>query len=120
MLEGTFSLAWLPDVASLRSWKTTFPDPSTSPACYTRSLLIKYPWDIMVEDTEEGSWVPAFSRVAHFALVIPTWAGSDTDREMSLVLFHAFSPALKSLRVAVATDVPFLHVSNLIHSFPRL
>ena len=74
----------------------------------------------MVEDKEEGSWIPAFSRVVHFELVIPTWAGSVTDREMSLVLFHAFSPALESLRVAVATDVPFLHVSNLIHSFPRL
>ena len=39
---------------------------------------------------------------------------------MYLVPFHAFSPVLKSLRVAVATDVPFLHVSNLIYSFPRL
>ena len=111
-----FARIALPDVASLQSWKTAFPDPSTSPACYTRSLGIKYPWDIMVEDTEEGSWIPAFSRVAYFELVIPTWARSDTDREMSLVPFHTFSPALGSIRVAVAADVPFLHVSNFIHS----
>ena len=115
-----FARIALPDVASLRSWKTAFPDPSTSPAYYTRSLLIRYPWDIMVEDVEEGSWIPAFSRVAHFEVVIPTWARSDTDREMSLVPFHAFSPALGSIRVAVANDVPLLHVSNLIHSFSRL
>ena len=104
--------------ATLRSWRTTFPDPSTSPARYTRSLYVEYP-QVKTVDVESGGWIPTFSQVVHFEVMIPR-PRSDVDKpEISLIPFHGFSPELRSLRVASA-DFPSLPISNLIHSFPRL
>jgi hypothetical protein len=48
-------------VEDLESWKETFPDPSTSPMCYAKTLAIDCP----SSDAEVGGWIRGFSRVVH-------------------------------------------------------
>ena len=103
---------------SLRSWRKAFPDPSTSPACYTRLLTIHCPQVVTATDAEEGGWIPTFSRVVNFVVDIRKPDSPDAPR-VSLVPFHGFSPALKSLLVTF-TVFPASRVSNLIHSFTLL
>jgi hypothetical protein len=103
---------------NLRSWKHTFPDPSTSPACYTNTLFIRYPRVVTIADAGEGGWITTFSRVAHLEIEI---LGTDCSPETSLVPFHGFSPVLKSLHVSLrAIHVRPSHVLDLICSFPLL
>ena len=104
-------------VQNLQSWKTLFPHPSTSPACYTRSLLVRNPEGITVADAEEGGWIPTFSQIAHLEIVI---SGRNIDEpEAFLLPFHRFSPAIRSLRVYFAR-FPLSSIFNLVQSFPRL
>ena len=49
-------------VKNLQSWKKAFPDPSTSPAHYTKTLLTD------CADVEVGSWIGGFSQVVHLEL----------------------------------------------------
>ena len=102
----------------LQSWKSTFPNPSTSPAYhYAQTLTIDFFPTITAADAEEGGWIPAFSRVVCFEV-----GTHDEDRNgptTSLSPFHGFSSALKSLRVAF-TALPSSDVFNLIYSFPHL
>lgn len=100
--------------ANLQSWKNTFPDPSTSPAHYTQTLSIVFPLVITAADAGEGGWIPTFSRVVHFEVDI-----RKTSPPVTLVPFHGFSSAIKSLCVTFA-DFPPARVSSLIHSFPLL
>jgi len=98
----------------LAEWKKTFPDPTNSPAYHTRSLFVGCPRSVTAEDAEEGGWIRAFSRVVRFEV--------DTRRyyhsEISLVPFHNFSPALKSLRVI--SSIPRSRIFNLVCSLPLL
>ena len=54
--------------ARLQSWKTTFPDPSTSPACYTKDLVVWCPQLVTAADAEERGWIRTFSQVVHLGL----------------------------------------------------
>ena len=96
----------------LQSWKNTFPDPSTSPAHYTKYLLVHCPEAVTAADAEERGWIPAFSRTARFDVNI-------SDDALSLVPFHGFSPAVKSLSVFYV-DYPFSRILSLIRSFPHI
>ena len=99
----------------LRSWKTSFPDPSTSPAHYTRSLFIVLPQTITPADARQGGWIPSFSHVAYFS-------ASDSgmgDADRSFILFHGFSPAIRSLQLTF-TVVSLSRTLDLIVSFPLL
>ena len=99
----------------LQSWRKTFPDPSNSPARYTRTLSVKYAKDATVADTVEGGCIPTFSRVVCLELYIhPT-----SLREISLSPFHQFSPTLKSLHVNTVA-FPCTRIFNLALSFPLL
>ena len=98
----------------LRSWKTTFPDPSTSPAHYTRSLFIQFPCAVTPADAEEGGWIPTFSHVVSLAISIEA-----TNASVPLSLFHGFSPVIRSLRLASTTVAPSLTL-DFICSFPLL
>ena len=103
---------------SVELWKVTFPEPSTSPACYTRSLVIKYPMAVATADAGEGGWITTFSQVEDFQFDFLTM----TINPMSisyLVPFHGFSPILKSLSVMYTAFHPS-GLFNLIQSFPRL
>ena len=100
------------DPQHIETWKTTFPDPSTSPARYTENLVVWCAGNITVADAEERGWIFAFSRVVHFDV---DFYGPNS----SLLLFHGFSPSLKSLRLTFF-DFPFSQILNLIHSFPLI
>ena len=101
----------------LQSWKNLFPDPSTSPACYTKTLLIRLPLPVTSADAKEGGWIPTFSRVTFFGVDDPLWHGD--KRAASLALFHGFSPTLKSLHVTCGVFQPS-RILYLVHSFPLL
>ena len=123
------SKSWIPrtrnilfaDVAfnspeKLQSWKNTFPDSSTSPAWYTRSLFIMFPQVITAVDAEEGGWITAFSRVVRLKV--------DTEDAMvndlvSLIPLHGFSPVVKFFHAIISCH----HSSpifDLVLSFPSL
>ena len=99
----------------LFSWEDTFPDPSTSPACYAKTLYIGCS-QLVAADAKAGSWIRGFSRVGHLELSSQTLI---SGRMFSLVPFHGISPVVQSLRV-VAPALPFPGIINLIVSFPRL
>ena len=86
---------------------TTFPDPSTSPARFARSLFISLPQFLAPVDTEDG-WIAPFSRVAR---------GVQTHEPLSP--FHGFSPVVRSLCLTFDT-VSHAQLLNLIYSFPLL
>jgi len=112
----------------LKAWKRTFPDPANSPAYHTCSLFVGCPLFVTVADAEEGGWIRAFSRVARFELRTDRCYHSETSLilspmrchhpEISLVPFHNFSPALKSLRLI--SSLPGSQVFNLVCSLPLL
>jgi hypothetical protein len=101
----------------LRSWKGTFPDPSTSPAYYAKTMFIRCPEAVMAADAEVGGWIRGFSRVEH--LVIGTRDHLVDEWRVSLVPFHGISPTVKSLRM-VLPGFPSSHIFDLILSFPLL
>ena len=105
--------------ANLESWKKTFPDPSTSPAHYTKSLRVGCPYVVTAADADAdaGGWIRGFSRVVELELDACN-ARTDQPR-ISLVPFHGFSPAIKSLSMTFSTLPPSRTV-NLILSFPLL
>jgi hypothetical protein len=99
----------------LRSWKERFLDPSTSPSCYTRTLTINCLQVVTAVDAEEGGWIGGFSHIEHLRVHGPTASTSGSP----LAPFHGFSPAIKSLRVAVPA-LPPSQIFNLTLSFPLL
>ena len=103
-----------PTEGSSESWKETFPDPSTSPAHYAKTLVV----DCLLVATS-GSWIRGFSRVEH--LELSTYAlDFDFDESATPFLpFHGFSPVIKSLRVVIFALRPS-QVFNLILSSPLL
>ena len=54
----------------LESWKEMFPDPSTSPGHYARTLFVDY-FRITVADadSEAGGWIRGFSGVVYLGVV---------------------------------------------------
>ena len=105
------------DTKDLESWKTAFSDPSTSPARYTRVLLVKYPLTVAATDGEEGGWISTFTNVVEFKVnavkTVDNWSA------IHLFPFCGFAPALKSLHLSFYA-APSSQVFNLIHSFPLL
>jgi hypothetical protein len=97
----------------LQSWKTTFPDPFTSPACYTRNLSVRFCPVAIAAGGEEGGWIQTFSRTVHFEI------GTHSEPATFLLPFHGFSPALKSL-LLVFTTLPSALVFDFVYSFPLL
>ena len=109
----------LSTVAILQSWKQTFPNPSTSPAYYTKLLVIRCPQVVTVVDAEDGGWLSAFSRVECLVIVIPIVG----ELKISLAPFYGLSPVTKSLRVVLAafqSRPSPSRVFDFICSFPLL
>ena len=101
----------------LQSWKNLFQNPTTSPARYTKTLLIKHPCVVTTGDGEDDGWILSFSRVVRLEVDI---YGAGTDGPVfSLVPFHGFSPALKSLHL-IFFSFSSSQISDLIFSFPLL
>jgi len=108
-----FAEVWFNTGEHLESWKEAFPDPSTSPACYTKTLLINCPHIVTTTDAEPGGWIRSFSHVVHLTL------GSFDKLTGSLLPFHGLSPIVKSLHVGLIAPSPS-QTFNLILSFPLL
>lgn len=95
-------------------WKKAFPDPTSSPASYTRSLFIFGIPTITIEDTCLGGWIRTFNGIVHLH-VEPL----GRDDQLSLAPLYGLSSTLKSLRL-VHTSVPSPEVLGLVCSFPLL
>jgi hypothetical protein len=105
-----------PTAKSLESWKEMFPDPSTSPACYAKTLSIGCLQVVTAADAGAGGWIRSFSRVVHLEVGDE---GSFPDESFSLTPFHGFSPTIKSIRVSLPTLLPS-QTFNIALSFPLL
>ena len=53
----------------VESWRETFPDPSTSPARYAKTLLLDYTNIVMSGDAESSGWIRGFSRIVHLEVI---------------------------------------------------
>ena len=102
-------------IDDLESWEAIFPDPSTSPVHYTKTLFGCC--SVVAAAAKEDRWVSAFSSVVH--LTMSTLKTGSSPMAISLVPFHGFSLALKSLRLVSATFTPS-QIFDLICSFPLL
>jgi hypothetical protein len=106
----------LRDEKRLKQWKKTFPDPSTSPAHYAKTLFVGRPQAVVAAGAELGGWIRGFFGVINLRV------GSrvlSADRSIYLVPFHGLSPGIKSLHVTVPA-LPPSRIINLISSFPLL
>ena len=106
---------------SLKSWKKTFPDPSTSPARYTKVLSIGGPEVVKTADVEgRRQWIKAFSRVVCLVMDGGSWYYPPARGWVpACILLRGISPVIKSLRVKhVFFSSPRLF--DLILSFPLL
>ena len=103
---------------TLESWKETFPNPSTSPARYTETLLVHCTHIVTAEDVETDGWIRGFSRVVHLE-VVADYSRDAVQSARSLALFHGFSPAIKSLHVGFSV-APSAQIFDLALSFPLL
>ena len=101
----------------LDSWKTTFPDPTNSPAYHTHTLSIGCVQFIEEADAEEGGWIQTFSRVERLIVNCP-WMNF-YPAAISLAPFHKFSSTLKSLDLT-SLLLPLSQIFYLIHSLPLL
>jgi hypothetical protein len=95
----------------IEPWMKAFPDPSNTPAHYTRTLWV-YGFPPI---TDAGPWIRAFHRVVDLYVDTVGWNLS----EVSLVPLHGLSPTLKSLDITYHS-FPFSEILNLICSFPSL
>lgn len=105
------------DERMLQSWKESFPDPSTSPAHYTRIMVVACAHVVTAADGEPGGWITGFSRVVRF--VINSLSMLDHWPTVTFTPFHGFSPAIKSIRVVFVFCPPSKFL-DLIFSFPLL
>ena len=107
---------------NLESWKEKFPDPSISPAHYASSLFVSCIHSVTPADAEEGGWLRGFSCAVHLGVggsgPAPGGLSLSPLHTSTLVPFHGFSSAIKSLRVAFAFLSP--ETFDLVLSFPLL
>jgi hypothetical protein len=99
--------------ARLRSWKQAFPNPLSSPGRWTKTLRIACIGNITTAEAGAGSWIKAFSNVCSFEVHTPP------AFHVSLVLFHGFSVALKSIMIYFG-PANFEEIFKLLFSFPLL
>jgi len=99
------------------SWKEMFPDPSISPAHYTKTLLIDCSHIVTAADAEARSWIRGFSCVVHLRVYIRGLYSYESVAP--LVPLHGFSPIVKSLRME-AIALPSSQMFDFILSFPLL
>ena len=99
--------------SSIESWTRAFPDPSNSPAHYTRRLCIRDPEAF---SASLSTWTRSFRHVQELSVKTIRWGG---HYGVSFVQLHGLSPTLKSLHVS-SVGTPVSEVLGLICSFPLL
>ena len=105
-----------PKTSPIESWMKAFPDPSDSPAHYTRSLSIGIPSLITAANADARAWLRSFRNVARLLVFKAIW---DDDSHISFIQLHGFSPILESLSLKYPSALPS-EVLNLAFSFPSL
>ena len=101
---------------TLESWMRTFPDPSNSPAHYTRSLHLSHFDVIAVAISDALPWIHSFNQIVELGV---TPAGSDERHTSYYTRLHGLSPTLKYLRIS-QSFAPLSEVLDFIFSFPLL
>ena len=76
---------------SLEAWKETFPDPSASPARYTKILSVGCAHVVITADVEKGGWIGGFSRVVHLVVASSARYPDPNQPGISLAPFHGLS-----------------------------
>jgi hypothetical protein len=104
------------DLKSHKLWKKTFPDPSNSPARYTRSLLIRTSKVFTFADVDVGGWIRIFSGVERLGVDVGGYYGG----RISFVALRGLSPTLRSLRLVCRIAPPPSEIFDLVCSFPLL
>ena len=99
--------------SSITSWMKAFPDPSNSPAHYTRTLSIHM---LMSAPTSMFTWLLPFCRIEELVADVFGWEELDG---VSLAQLHGLSPTLKSLDLS-RVGARISDVIDLICSFPLL
>ena len=109
-----FAHVSFPSEKDLESWKRVFPDPSTSPGCYTQTLLVACSHVVVAADAEAGGWITGFSRIVDLGVRRP-----DHTPTPLLTPLYGCSPAIRSLSVRLPT-LPPSQILDFIISFPLL
>jgi len=101
---------------SIELWAKAFPDPLSSPAHYTKTLMIRGRWLFTVECPAMGRRIRAFCfhNIVHLNIGSKTGAG-----RVSLVPFHGLSHTVKSLHLGL-TQVEPSEFFGLVCSLPLL
>ena len=99
-------------------WKKMFPDPSTSPANFAKSLHFDSAHAITAADAEPGGWLTGFVHIVHLGVETREKEAFE-EPLVSLAPFHRFSPTIKSLRLG-STAIPPSWISKFILSSPLL
>jgi len=113
-----FADVWF-ESGDLEVWKKMFPDPSTSPGRYTKTLTIKCPHAVTVADAEVGGWIRGFSHVMRLRLGSSGWDPETYDDATFLIPLRGLSPFVKSLSID-RVGFPSSRIFDLILSFPLL
>ena len=103
-------------ISDIQSWERIFLDPSTSPACYTRTLIIGCPEELRAADVGKDCWIQTFSRITQ--LKIDVLSPSAEVLGVSLTPFYGLSPFIKSLRITSSRLLE--ETFDLACSFPLL
>ena len=106
-----FAVVDFSSLDDIEAWKKTFPDPSNSPAHYTRDLEVY---------CSEVISIPTFPCLVRLRVHDTTIPPSGLRSQMNLAPFYEVSPALKSLFLATPFVLPLSKVFNLIRSLPSL
>ena len=90
----------------LQSWKTMFPDPSSSPASYAKYFFIRFPQFVTATDAEGGGWISTFSNVVHFEVDIGLTWGNRPARNPTRSILQIFARYQDSPHVDFRRPVP--------------
>ena len=104
-----------PISSPIESWTRVFPDPSNSPAHYTRSLSVGT-YSLYTRSVEAHPWISSFRRVTKLA--VNTIRHGD-DTQISFSQLRGFSPVLKRF-LLIYSSVPPSEIFDLVCSFPSL
>ena len=99
--------------STLELWMKAFPDPSNSPARYTRGLHLARCLAVTVAISKARRWAHSFNHLIYLEV---TTAGVD-DHHISFTQLDGLSPSLKSLRLSYS-HAPLPELLALICSLP--
>ena len=108
-----FAVIKFSSLDDIEAWKKAFPDPSKSPAHYTRALKVFCSRVIFIS-------IPTFPCLVRLRVRDTTIPPSGLSSKMNLAPFYEVSPTLKSLYLAAPFALPLSKVFNLIRSLPSL